>query len=123
MPEQELSHSSSSKEALEEEFENGSKEDNNDIDILWIEDTSIKLNNCDVINKPKQPRLKQMRKRSYSKEDVQGSLNERLDTGNVSPEFVISDEEEYQMDTNITKESIGGKSTIFPGRSLTFPSS
>jgi hypothetical protein len=44
------------------------------------------------------------RKRSYSKEDVKIGLNVILDTGHISPEFVISDEDEYAAEQEQSAE-------------------
>lgn len=61
-----------------------------------------------------------IRKRSYSKEDVKVGLISGIDSGTISPEYMISDEGEYQIEhEEVINE---GKNTVYFGRSLTFPS-
>mmetsp|Transcript_23925 Transcript_23925/g.23845 ORF Transcript_23925/g.23845 Transcript_23925/m.23845 type:complete len:168 (-) Transcript_23925:149-652(-) len=122
-PTSEIQNSYPSKDVSSEEYE---EEEKDDIDIMWIEDSFIKISSNDVTNKKQKGTdvtKKRMRKRSYSKEDLPSGFNEKLDTGEISPEFVVSDEEEYQIPDDISKETIEGKNTISIGRSFTLPNS
>lgn len=61
------------------------------------------MNRVKTDKKTKEPEF--TRKRSYSKEDVKIGLSGKLDTGAFSPEFIISDEEEYQVETEDARKT------------------
>jgi len=100
--------------------------------VMQIEDPPIEINEFSVMNQIGKKKIiptKQVsiRKRSYSKEDVKIGLSAQLDTGTLSPEFVISDEDEYRADKESevenTQENLGeGMNSATYGRSLTVPS-
>jgi hypothetical protein len=69
--------------------------------IMELDEPVIQLNEFAIMEKPLK-RIPQeegdyYRKRSYSKEDVKIGLNTIIDTGTFSPEFIISDEDEYEL--------------------------
>ena len=69
---------------------------------IEVDTPQVELNEFAVMHKVKRkPKVEDpefTRKRSYSKEDVKIGLTSELDTGAFSPEFIISDEEEYQIE-------------------------
>ena len=71
--------------------------------VMELEEPTVNLDefawikNPEHRNKLAKSNLYFIRKRSYSKEDVQINSNKIFGTGANSPEFVISDEDEYRI--------------------------
>jgi hypothetical protein len=101
--------------------------------IIEVGEPTIELDEFSFISKlkkisklPETQNEYNIRKRSYSKEDKKIGLNFRLDSGAISPEYIISDEDEYtykEANKEERSKSKEGKNSSFYGRSLTVPSS
>lgn len=99
--------------------------------VIEIDEPKIELEEFSFVNKLNKIKLPKtqneyIRKRSYSKEDKKIGLNVCLDSGAISPEYIISDEDEYNYcETKIDERSKSkeGKNPSLYGRSLTVPSS
>lgn len=113
-----------------EKFYDSDSDDDVNI-VMEVEDPVIELNEFAWIDRKKKlPNIpsspEYTRKRSYSKEDVKIGLT-ILDNGTISPEFIISDEDEYDADSNSkveceVKEAKNSETPIYR-KSLTGPSS
>jgi hypothetical protein len=100
--------------------------------IMEVGEPTIELDEFSFMSKIKkasklpETQNEYIRKRSYSKEDKKIGLNFCLDSRAISPEYIISDEDEYtykeanKVERSKSKES---KNSTTYGRSLTVPSS
>jgi hypothetical protein len=99
--------------------------------IMEFDEPTIELDEFSFISKRKkvsklpETQNEYIRKRSYSKEDKKIGLIFRLDSGAISPEYIISDEDEYtykEANKEERSKSKEGKKSTSYGRSLTVPS-